>query len=68
MLELQGEARGAMVRIGLGENMQSLRDSEVILVNLQSAVRGGGARQIFGYRLSMKLLLLVFRAPHEAFE
>ena len=55
VLELQAQARGAMVRIGLGEKMQSLWDSEVMLVNLQSAVRGGWARQIFEYRLSMKL-------------
>ena len=55
VLELQAQARGAMVRIGLGEKMQSLWDSEVMLVNFQSNVRGGWARQIFEYRLSMKL-------------
>lgn len=55
VLELQAQARGAIVRIGLGEKMQSLWDSEVMLVNFQSNVRGGWARQIFEYRLSMKL-------------
>lgn len=55
VLELQAQARGAMVRIGLGEKMQCLWDSEVMLVNFQSRARGGWARQIFEYRLSMKL-------------
>ena len=55
VLELQAQARGAIVRIELGEKMQSLWDSEAMLINLQSAVRGGWARQIFAYRLSMML-------------
>ncbi|MCJ1424885.1 hypothetical protein MMC29_002773 [Sticta canariensis] len=52
--ELQTQVRGAMVRLGLGQQMQSLWDSEEMLADLQSIVRGGWARQIFEYRLSMK--------------
>lgn len=52
--ELQAQVRGAMVRLGLGQQMQSLWDSEEMLADLQSVVRGGWARQIFDYRLSMK--------------
>ena len=54
ILEFQAQIRGAMVRSMLGQQMQSLWDSEEMLVNFQSLVRGGWARQIFEYRLSMK--------------
>lgn len=54
VLEFQAQIRGAMVRLGLGQQMQSLWDSEEMLVNFQSLVRGDWARQIFEYRLSMK--------------
>lgn len=52
--ELQAQVRGAIIRLGLGQQMQSLWDSEEILVDLQSVIRGGWARQIFEYRLGMK--------------
>lgn len=52
--ELQAQVRGAMIRLGLGQQMQSLWDSEEMLVDLQSVIRGGWARQIFEYRLGMK--------------
>lgn len=52
--ELQAQVRGAMVRLGLGQQMQSLWDSEELLADLQSVIRGSWARQIFEYRLSMK--------------
>lgn len=52
--EFQAQIRGAMVRIGLGEQMHCLWDSEPRLAELQSAIRGSWARQIFEYRVSMK--------------
>lgn len=54
IFEFQAQIKGAMVRLMLGQQMQSLWDSEEMLVNFQSFVRGGWARQIFDYRLSMK--------------
>ena len=54
VLDLQAQMRGALVRMGLGQIMQSLWESEEMLAELQSMIRGGWARQIFDYRLSMK--------------
>lgn len=52
--DFQAQARGAMIRISLGQKMQDLWGSEIMLGDLQAVVRGGWARQIFQYRLSMK--------------
>lgn len=54
VLDLQAQMRGATVRIGLGQTMQSLWESEETLAELQSIIRGDWARQVFDYRLSMK--------------
>lgn len=54
VLDLQAQMRGAMVRIGLGQTMQRLWESEETLAELQSIIRGDWARQVFDYRLSMK--------------
>ncbi len=54
VLDLQAQMRGALVRIGLGQTMQRLWESEEMLAELQSIVRGEWARQVFDYRLSMK--------------
>ena len=52
--DFQAQARAAMVRMGLGQLMQDLWDSELRLVDLQAVVRAGWAREIFHYRLGMK--------------
>ena len=52
--ELQAQARGAVLRIKLGEMMQQLWDAEEMLVQLQSRLRGTWARQVVGYRLDMR--------------
>ena len=54
VLDLQAQMRGALVRIQLGQKMQSLWNMEEALVELQSRIRGDWARQIVDYRLSMK--------------
>ena len=54
VIDLQSQIRGAVVRMGLGDTMQGLWDSEEMLVDLQSIMRGKWAREIADYRLSMK--------------
>ena len=54
VLDLQSQIRGSLVRMGLGNMMQGLWDSEETLVDLQSIVRGKWAREIANYRSSMK--------------
>ncbi|PGH30013.1 IQ domain-containing protein containing GTPase activating protein [[Emmonsia] crescens] len=52
--DLQSQMRGALVRLRLGNVMQELWDNESTLVDLQSRIRGEWAREIVGYRLSMR--------------
>ncbi len=54
-LELQAQMRGAMIRIGLGQQMQYLWDSEERLADLQAIIRGTWGRQVFQYRLGMNI-------------
>ena len=54
ILDLQSQIRGAIIRMGLGDHMQSFWDAEEKLVDLQSIIRGRWAREIAEYRLSMK--------------
>jgi Ras GTPase-activating-like protein IQGAP2/3 len=54
IIDFQAQIRGAMVRLRLGNLMQSLWESEDLLIDLQSRIRGDFARQIVGYRLQMK--------------
>ena len=52
--DLQAQIRGAMLRMRLGDTMQRLWDSEGMIIELQSRIRGEFSRQIFDYRLSMR--------------
>ena len=54
VLDLQSQYRGAAVRMRLGDSMQSLWDSEDLLIDLQARIRGDWARQVIQYRLNMK--------------
>ena len=54
IVDFQSQMRGALARLRLGSNMQSLWDNENLLVELQSRIRGDWARQIVLYRLEMK--------------
>lgn len=65
--EFQAQVRGSMVRLGLGQQMQSLWDVEETLADLQSAVRGCWARQVFQYRLSMKLFAVNIQSAARGF-
>lgn len=57
-MDLQAQIRGAMIRIGLGQQMHGLWDSERDLADLQSIIRGTWGRQVFRYRLSMNLFAI----------
>ena len=54
ILDLQSQIRGSVIRMGLGDKMQGLWDSEEMLVDLQSIIRAKWAREIVEYRLSMQ--------------
>lgn len=54
IVDLQAQVRGAMLRLRLGNIMQSLWDSEDWLVDLQARIRGDWTRQVMGYRLEMR--------------
>jgi Ras GTPase-activating-like protein IQGAP2/3 len=54
IIDLQGQVRGALVRMRLGHTMQQLWDAEGLFIELQSMIRGDFARQISQYRLDMR--------------
>ncbi|KAK2061887.1 GTPase-activator protein for ras-like GTPase [Colletotrichum caudatum] len=54
IVELQAQARGAVVRMRLGDTMQQLWDVEHMLIDLQSRIRADFTRQVIGYRLQMR--------------
>lgn len=54
VLDLQAQIRGAILRVRLGDTMQQLWDTEELLVNLQSRIRGDWTRQVIQYRMDMK--------------
>ena len=54
LVEFQSQIRGALVRINLGDTMQTLWENEELLIDLQSRIRGDWARQIIQYRMNMR--------------
>ncbi|KAF8852186.1 putative ras GTPase-activating-like protein rng2 [Acephala macrosclerotiorum] len=54
IIDLQAQIRGAAMRMKLGDTMQRLWDSEEMLVELQSRIRGDFSRQIAEYRMNMR--------------
>lgn len=52
--DFQAQARGALLRLQLGNVMQHLWDNEGFLVDLQARIRGDWSRQIIGFRLNMR--------------
>ncbi|KAI9651827.1 MAG: hypothetical protein M1829_002132 [Trizodia sp. TS-e1964] len=58
ILEFQAQARAAFLRLRLGSQMQGLWDSEKALIQFQATMRGNWARQIFQYRIGMKLFAI----------
>ncbi|KAK7983479.1 hypothetical protein PG989_010881 [Apiospora arundinis] len=54
IVDLQAQMRGALLRLRLGDIMNSLWDSEDWIIDLQSRIRGDWTRQVMDYRLQMK--------------
>ena len=67
LVDLQSQIRGAVIRMGLGTNMQALWDAEEELVDLQSIIRGKWAREIAEYRLSMKRFAIDLQSAARGF-
>ena len=67
IIDFQAQARGAMIRSELGEQMQHLWDAEEMLINLQALVRGTWARQIYQYRLGMRLFTINLQSAARGF-
>ena len=67
IMDLQSQIRGAVIRMGLGDNMQCLWDAEDKLVDLQSIIRAKWAREIAEYRLSMKYFAIELQSATRGF-
>ncbi|KAK5449319.1 iqgap-related protein [Exophiala xenobiotica] len=67
IVEFQGQLRGALVRLRLGDMMQRLWDTEDVLLDLQSRIRGDWARQVAGYRLDMQRFATHLQASARGF-
>ena len=66
-LDLQAQIRGALVRLRLLNQMQSLWAFEESLVDMQARIRGDFARQIAGYRLHMRLFAVNLQSAARGF-
>jgi Ras GTPase-activating-like protein IQGAP2/3 len=67
IVDLQSQARGALLRQQLGDVMQSLWDAEGWIVDLQSRIRGDSARAIVQYRLDMKSFAVELQSAARGF-
>ena len=67
IMDLQSQARAALVRLKLGATMNNLWDAEHMLVDLQSMIRGDWARQIIDYRLKMRRFAVGLQAAARGF-
>ncbi|KAK5713325.1 iqgap-related protein [Elasticomyces elasticus] len=67
LLDLQSQARGALVRLRLGQDMQDLWDAEDAISNFQALARGGFAREIFDFKHAMDASTRQFQAAAKAF-
>ncbi|EXK46854.1 IQ domain-containing protein containing GTPase activating protein [Fusarium oxysporum f. sp. lycopersici 4287] len=67
IVDMQAQIRGALLRVKLGETMQSLWDEEEWLIDLQSRIRGDFTRQIMDYRLQMKRFAIQLQSSARGF-
>jgi Ras GTPase-activating-like protein IQGAP2/3 len=65
--ELQAQARGALLRIRLGNMMQQLCEVEDSITALQSKVRGDMSRTVFNYRLDMAKFAVTLQSAIRGF-
>ena len=67
LADLQSQARGALVRLRLGQTMQDLWDAEDTIARFQSLARGGFAREIFDFKYNMDASTRHFQAAAKGF-
>jgi Ras GTPase-activating-like protein IQGAP2/3 len=67
IIELQTQARGALIRMRLGGVMQDLWEAEESVVLLQSIARGGFEREIFDFKYAMEMSIVQAQAVAKAF-
>ncbi|KAF1955093.1 ras GTPase activating protein-like protein [Byssothecium circinans] len=67
ILDLQAQIRGAMLRMRLGNMMQSLWVNEELVVDLQARIRGDWARQIAYYRMDMRRFAINLQSAARGF-
>ena len=67
ILDLQTQAKGALLRMQLGAKMHQMWSAEDCLVDLQSRIRGDWARQVIDYRLKMQRFSVNLQASTRGF-
>ncbi|KAK4542873.1 hypothetical protein LTR36_006062 [Oleoguttula mirabilis] len=67
VMDLQAQARGALVRLRLGQSMQDMWDVEESIANFQALARAGFAREIFDFKFAMDRSTRLFQAAAKAF-
>ena len=67
VVDLQGQMRGALMRMRLGDVMQDMWDVEDSIAYFQALARGGFAREIFGFRIGMDRSTKMLQAAAKAF-
>ncbi|OAA68174.1 Ras GTPase activating [Niveomyces insectorum RCEF 264] len=67
IVDLQAQARGALIRMQLGKTMQQLWDSEDWLIDLQSRIRGDWSRQVVDYRMEMRRFAINLQSATRGF-
>ncbi|KAL9115674.1 MAG: hypothetical protein Q9227_000042 [Pyrenula ochraceoflavens] len=67
IVDFQAQVRGALVRLNLGQAMSDMWNAEAKLVELQALIRGGWARQIIEYRLSMRTFAIRLQSAVRGF-
>lgn len=67
IVDLQAQARGALVRMQLEQKMNVFWDTEDWLIDLQSRIRGDFARQVIEYRMNMRRFSINLQAAARGF-
>ncbi|KAK5122647.1 hypothetical protein LTR85_003910 [Meristemomyces frigidus] len=67
ILDLQAQARGALVRLRLGQSMQDMWDVEESIAHFQALARAGFAREIFDFKYAMDCSTRLFQTTAKGF-
>lgn len=67
IVDLQAQIRGALQRMRLGETMNYLWDSEVMLIDLQARIKGDIIRQVTNYHLGRRRFAINLQSAARGF-